>query len=87
MARVHADFDGLADALDRVLHRGAVLRGDLVVAVADIDLLYLDLRIFLSSVDTALAAGALAARPLADVHPAPLYDAAGPDAAEPGRAE
>ncbi len=48
----------LADALDRVLHRGAVLRGELMISVAEIDLIYLDLRLFLSSVDRAIDAGA-----------------------------
>jgi hypothetical protein len=43
----------LAETLDRVLHTGAVLRGDVVVSVADVDLLYLDLRLLLSAVDTA----------------------------------
>jgi len=33
--------------------KGAVLRGDLVITVADVDLLYLDLRLVLSAVDTA----------------------------------
>jgi len=46
----------LAETLDRVLHNGAVLRGDLVLPVADVDLLYLDVRLFLSSVDKALDA-------------------------------
>ncbi len=50
----------LCEVLDRVLHRGVVLRGEIVISVADIELLYLDLRLFLSSVDTALDAGALA---------------------------
>jgi len=45
----------LAEALDRVLNRGAVLRGDVVVSVADVDLLYLDLRVILSSIDTAMS--------------------------------
>jgi len=48
----------LAEALDRVLNRGAVLRGDVVISVADVDLLYLDLRVVLSSIDTAMAEGA-----------------------------
>ncbi len=48
----------LAETLDRVLDTGAVLRGDVVISVADVDLLYLDLRLFLSSVDTALDYGA-----------------------------
>lgn len=46
----------LAETLDRVLHKGAVLRGDLVLSVANVDLLYLDVRLFLSSVDKALDA-------------------------------
>ena len=48
----------LAEALDRVLNRGAVLRGDVVISVADVDLLYLDLRVVLSSIDTAMAESA-----------------------------
>lgn len=52
----------LSDALDRILHRGAVLRGEIMISVANIDLLYLDLRLFLSSVDRALDSGALAER-------------------------
>lgn len=52
----------LCEVLDRVLHRGAVLRGEVVITVADIELLYLDLRLFLSSVDTAIRAGAWSPR-------------------------
>jgi gas vesicle structural protein len=48
----------LADALDRILHRGAVLRAEVLISVADIDLLYLDLRLFLSSIDRAIDVGA-----------------------------
>jgi len=50
----------LAETLDRVLDTGAVLRGDVVITVADVDLLYLDLRLLLSAVDTARGYGALA---------------------------
>lgn len=49
----------LAEAIDRVLHKGAVLRGDVVISVADVDLLFLDLRIVLSAVDTAMKSGIL----------------------------
>ena len=48
----------LVEVLDRVLHKGVLLRGEVVISVADIELLYLDLRLFLSSVDTAMDAGA-----------------------------
>lgn len=56
MSRRAPQHAELAETLDRVLHKGAVLRGDLVLSVADIDLLYLDVRLFLSSVDKALEA-------------------------------
>ena len=52
--RANSNRAELAEALDRVLHKGAVLRGDVVISVADVDLVYLDLRLFLSAVDTAL---------------------------------
>lgn len=40
----------LAEALDRVLDKGAVLQGDLTLRVADIDLIYIDLRLLITSV-------------------------------------
>ncbi|MCF7879037.1 MAG: gas vesicle protein K [Candidatus Omnitrophica bacterium] len=43
----------LVDALDKVLEKGAVINGDLVVRVADVDLVYIGLRVFLSSVSKA----------------------------------
>lgn len=42
----------LAEVLDRVLHKGAVVVGELTISVADIDLLYLGLNLILTSVDT-----------------------------------
>lgn len=58
LLEVPARETNLADALDRVLHRGAVVRAEVMITVAEIDLVYLDLRLFLSSVDRALEAGA-----------------------------
>jgi hypothetical protein len=49
----------LCETLDRVLDKGAVVRGDVVITVADIELLYLDLRVFLASAETARKAEAL----------------------------
>lgn len=46
----------LLDVLDAVLEKGVVLRGDITISIADIDLVYLDLRILLSSVDTLITA-------------------------------
>jgi gas vesicle structural protein len=54
----------LCEALDRVLHKGVVVRGDIVLSVADVDLVYLGLQVVLSSVDTAARAGFLPERPM-----------------------
>ena len=48
----------LVELLDRVLDRGVVLRGDVTISVAGIDLLYLELRLLLSSVETLRERGA-----------------------------
>ena len=42
----------ILDVLDRVLTKGVVITGDVVISVADIDLIYLGLRVLLSSVET-----------------------------------
>jgi hypothetical protein len=39
--------------LDRVLNKGAVVAGEVVISVAGIDLLYLGLNVVLTSVETA----------------------------------
>lgn len=43
----------LVDLLDRLLAGGVVLAGDITLAVADIDLVYVGLRALISSVATA----------------------------------
>jgi len=43
----------LCETLDRVLNKGVVVAGDVVISVADIELIYLNLRLMLSSVETA----------------------------------
>ncbi|MGD0921524.1 MAG: gas vesicle protein [Terriglobia bacterium] len=43
----------LCEVLDRVLNKGVVVAGDLTISVADIDLIYLGLRIVLTSMETA----------------------------------
>ena len=45
------------ELLDRLLNTGVVLCGDLVVSVADIELLYLRLQLTLSTVEAAQRAG------------------------------
>ena len=42
----------LIELVDRVLSTGVVLTGDLTLAVADVDLVYVGLRILLASVAT-----------------------------------
>lgn len=42
----------LLELLDRLLDKGIVIVGDITISVADIDLIYLGLRLVLGSVDT-----------------------------------
>ena len=42
----------LLDLVDRVLNRGVVIAGDITLSVADVDLVYVGLRVLLSSVAT-----------------------------------
>jgi len=43
----------LVDALDKVLEKGAVINGDIVIQVADVDLVFLGLRLILTSISKA----------------------------------
>lgn len=49
--------ESLADVLERVLDRGVVIAGDIVVNVLDIELLTLKVRLLVASVDTAQRMG------------------------------
>jgi predicted TIM-barrel enzyme len=49
----------LCEVLDRVLNKGVVVHGDVTISVADVDLLYLGLRLLLTSIETAATSGAL----------------------------
>ena len=42
----------LLEILDRVLDKGVIISGDVVISVADVDLIYLGLKVLLSSVET-----------------------------------
>ena len=42
----------LLDLLNRILDKGVVLAGDVTISVADVDLVYVGLRVLLSSVET-----------------------------------
>jgi hypothetical protein len=43
----------LLELLDRVLDKGVVLSGDITLSVADVDLVYVGLRVLLSAAETA----------------------------------
>lgn len=51
------EFDGepggssLVDLVDHLLDQGCVIRGDLVLGIADVDLIYCELSLLLCSVD------------------------------------
>jgi hypothetical protein len=53
----------LVDLVDRLLAGGVVISGDVTLAIADVDLVYVGLRALITSVDTAAEAGFLDARP------------------------
>lgn len=44
----------LSEVLDRVLNKGVVVAGEVVISVAGIDLVYLGINLLLTSVQTAL---------------------------------
>lgn len=43
----------LSELLDRALNKGVVVWGDATISVADVDLIYVGLKVLLASVDTA----------------------------------
>lgn len=47
----------LVETLDRVLNKGVVIAGDVTLSVADVDLIFVGLRLLLSSVETARTLG------------------------------
>jgi len=52
----HTDQEqiALSEMLDRILNKGAVIMGEATISVADADLIYLSLRVLVSSIDTVL---------------------------------
>lgn len=55
--RTEDDQLSLSELVNRVLDRGAVISGDVVISVAGIDLVYVGLRVLLSSVESMRARG------------------------------
>lgn len=55
MRIAHAERQvSLCEVLDRVLNKGVVLTGELIISVADIELLYVGINLLISSVETLL---------------------------------
>ena len=48
------DETSLLDILDHVLNAGVIIRGNLVISLAGVDLIYVGLDVILTSVETAL---------------------------------
>lgn len=55
IASGEADDDlTLLDVLDHVLNKGVMIRGNLIISLAGVDLVYVGLDVLLTSVETAL---------------------------------
>ena len=46
------DEGSLCELLDRLLHTGVVIRGDVVLSVADLDLVYVGVHVLAASMET-----------------------------------
>lgn len=51
---VEHDRISLCELLDRVLNKGAVLTGEIVISIANIELLYIGVNLLISSVEKLL---------------------------------
>lgn len=54
MAFPAKNSSSLCELLDRVLNTGVVVMGEVVISVAGVDLIYLNLNLLLTSVETAV---------------------------------
>ncbi len=48
------DQISLVDILDHVLNQGVILRGNIVISLAGVDLVYIGLDVILTSIETAM---------------------------------
>jgi gas vesicle structural protein len=55
----------LGDLVNLVLDKGVVISGHVTISVADIDLIAVDLRVLITSIQTALERGAIGGEPAA----------------------
>ncbi len=49
---VTPNAESLVDLLDRVVDRGAVVHGDVIISLAGVDLIRLDLRLLLIAIES-----------------------------------
>lgn len=54
----------LIDILDVILDKGVAIKGDLIISIAGVDLVYLDLRVLIASVETLVQSKAGNRRPV-----------------------
>ncbi|ALC88580.1 gas vesicle protein GvpS [Bacillus sp. FJAT-18017] len=47
---------GLIDILDVILDKGVAIKADLIISIAGVDLVYLDLRVLIASVESLVQA-------------------------------
>ena len=69
--------ESLVDLVDSLLDRGVVLDGEVVLGLADVDLIYLRLSVLLVAADRVLAPKTETGRPLAGQAPAASTTAEG----------
>ncbi|MDQ0861825.1 gas vesicle protein [Bacillus sp. V2I10] len=71
----------LIDILDVILDKGVAIKGDLIISIAGVDLVYLDLRVLIASVETLVQSKAGNRKPVTsdqfDKQREELVDAAG----------
>jgi hypothetical protein len=59
----------LSDLISRVLDKGVVLSGDVVISIADIDLIKLELHLLLSGVESSTQSSSASALPRRPAEP------------------
>jgi len=55
-ADIEAHPVSLLDVVDRVLNKGAVITGELVISVANVDLIRISLRLLIASIEATMRA-------------------------------
>jgi hypothetical protein len=72
MTEARTSGNGLVDLIDRLLDAGAVVAGQVTVTLADVELIDLDLRLLLTSVEASRRRSGLGPRTMSRRHSHPL---------------